>query len=920
MSIFQKFVIRSLKENKVRTCVTIIGIVLSVSMLTAVMTGISSFQDFMLRLITQEQGCWHTQFVELKEEGFAQLKEDEEIEKYGVLKNVGYAKLENPLYEMCPYLYVGAYEKDFISLTGEQVIKGREPENSGEIMIPSCLLENEGLDYQIGDTLTLTLGERRTEEGEILWQSVQYEELVLEEDGNKMGEEIFTEIGQKTFTIVGIYQGGQTDGLHWSGYHLLTKSDDDIVAESMDLYATLKHPKQTEEFTEAWAQKLVSEKNSLLYTTSWNTDYLIFSGNANDDATVLMMFGMVTILIGIIMLGSISLIYNSFSISINERKKQFGLLSSIGATRKQLRKSVLFEAFVLSVIGIPLGVLAGIGGMALTFQLLSGTFQRFIDVEGAQTMTLQLHASIFAVFLAVVVGFVTVLLSAWLPAQKALKLSTIEALRQSDDIKIKGKKLKTSKLTEKLFGLEGVLAIKNFKRNKKKYQATVFSLFISIVLFISASSFCDYLAAGLGDIVTYYDSDIQYSTIMENAEEKVYPELKKVNGVTKSACYESLEYFQMIVTGDMLSDEFLEYQHRITDKEAIKSEEFTVWGTIVTMEDEQYKEYLKELGVDSSIYLNREKPTAVVVDKNRDYLTAIEKTITFSVLAEGNKSVQSLWYNEDKFKQKIQKEGYAIDDRRSVDENGKIRFELLKQEEDNEKSVYVKPEELYDRKEIQLGVMTQKAPAGAEMLTETGILLIYPKSFQNLVSSGQQVDTLMAFWAEDPDATYREMLEVMKKYPKEASNLYNVFNEIQINKGIVTVIRVFSFGFITLISLIAMANVFNTISTNVALRRREFAMLRSVGMTQKGFYKMMNIECLRYGLLGIGFGVPVAIAITFLIYWVVSEGVVMEFYVPWYSILIAVGSVFLVVFATMLYSMNKIKKDNVVETLRNDVA
>ena len=95
-------------------------------------------------------------------------------------------------------------------------------------------------------------------------------------------------------------------------------------------------------------------------------------------------------------------------------------------------------------------------------------------------------------------------------------------------------------------------------------------------------------------------------------------------------------------------------------------------------------------------------------------------------------------------------------------------------------------------------------------------------------------------------------------------------------------------------------------------------MLRSVGMTQKGFNRMMNYECILYGVKGILLGVPVAIGVTFLIYYGMSGSIVQGFYVPWHSVVIAVGSVFVVVFATMLYSMSKIRKDNVVETLKDE--
>jgi putative ABC transport system permease protein len=137
-------------------------------------------------------------------------------------------------------------------------------------------------------------------------------------------------------------------------------------------------------------------------------------------------------------------------------------------------------------------------------------------------------------------------------------------------------------------------------------------------------------------------------------------------------------------------------------------------------------------------------------------------------------------------------------------------------------------------------------------------------------------------------------------------------------RAMITILNIFAYGFVILISLIAMTNVFNTISTNIGLRRREFAMLKSVGMTAGGFNKMMNYECLLYGVKGLMYGLPVSFGVTWLIYRSVSEGIIQRFYVPWNSVIIAVLSVFIVVFATMLYAMHKIKRENPMDVLKND--
>ena len=133
-----------------------------------------------------------------------------------------------------------------------------------------------------------------------------------------------------------------------------------------------------------------------------------------------------------------------------------------------------------------------------------------------------------------------------------------------------------------------------------------------------------------------------------------------------------------------------------------------------------------------------------------------------------------------------------------------------------------------------------------------------------------------------------------------------------------TIVNIFAYGFIILISLIAATNVFNTISTSISLRRREFAMLRSVGMTEKGINKMMNYECILYGAKALLLGLPTSCLISFILYKIVSKGMMISFKLPWLAMGIATLSVFLVVFATMIYAMHKIKKENPIDALKNE--
>jgi len=170
----------------------------------------------------------------------------------------------------------------------------------------------------------------------------------------------------------------------------------------------------------------------------------------------------------------------------------------------------------------------------------------------------------------------------------------------------------------------------------------------------------------------------------------------------------------------------------------------------------------------------------------------------------------------------------------------------------------------------------------------------------------------------DQHGLANDNLKKLLEETRLGGSVYDLAENYEVQRLLVRVVNVFAYGFIILISLIAVANVFNTISTNISLRRREFAMLRSVGMSQHGFSRMMNYECLIYGLRGLLWGLPLSILVTYAIYRVTDVAYDISFYVPWYSIAIAVCSVFAVVFIAMWYAAGKIRGDNTVDALKNE--
>ena len=216
------------------------------------------------------------------------------------------------------------------------------------------------------------------------------------------------------------------------------------------------------------------------------------------------------------MIGSISLIYNAFAISVSERSRHLGMMSSVGATKKQKRNSVLFEGFAIGLVSIPLGILSGFAGIGITFFFINPVLKSAMGIS--EGMRLVIMPS--SIIVAVVVSVITILVSTYIPARRASNISAIDAIRQTSDIKITKRQVRTSKLTRIIFGIEGELGLKNLKRNRTKYRATVFSLIISMVLFLTVSYFTSSLEKAFVMTRDGINFDIQISVNTDGAEKK----------------------------------------------------------------------------------------------------------------------------------------------------------------------------------------------------------------------------------------------------------------------------------------------------------------------------------------------------------------------------------------------------------------
>lgn len=864
MKIMNKVTLKGSLKNKTRTIVTIIGVILSTSMFTAVTTFISSLQNYVIDFTIAEEGEWHGSFYDIDEKDYISLKDHEKLEEVALTHNLGYAMLYESINEYKPYLRVMAVDEKAYDMLPIRLVKGRLPESSHEVLVPEHIKSNGGVEYKIGDELVLEIGDRTIDDGTI----VNDQEFYVVGENNEIIESL--DVNETvTYTVVGICKRLSYEFESYSepGYTLISKMDnEDMEGYKLNAYIKVAIPQSALNLVKDIAHELSIDKYG------FNNELLSYMGISDNNNFNKVLYSLGGILIALITLGSISLIYNSFSISLSERVKQFGMLSSVGATAKQRRNSVFFEAFVIAGIGIPIGVLAGIAGIGTTLYLLKDKLSSFLPND--YSVTLSLSVSVEAVIVAIVIALVTILISAFVPARRSKKISAMDAIRQTTDIKLTSRKVKTSKFTRKLFGLEGDLALKNLKRNRRRYKSTVISLFISVVLFVSASSFGMYLKDSVENVYEDADYDLVYSNYQSNKKKHeidkgLYKDILELDEISQGSIVKRMNA-SMKLTKEYVDDKHYE---RMIEYGFVNDGEPLYVDVIINFIDHYtFTEYLNEIGLEGS--------TVIAIDKQHYYDSGEQR------------------YNNMKL---LKDESYNF-------------FMLEYMDENN-------PDEQF---EVEIDAFTDLAPFGLKDNNQINALsLIIDESQLDTIFTmlkNQWYSELMFVSAKDPIVAEERIKEILIEDEELFGNLgiFNIAEEIQVSRNIITIINVFAYGFIVLISLITIANVFNTISTNVNLRRREFAMLKSVGMTNHSFNKMLNYECIFYGFKALLYGLPVSIGVTYLIYKSIENGVDMNFYLPTNSIIISVISVFFVVFISMMYSMSKIRKENILDGLKNE--
>ncbi len=853
MKIINKLTWRHLWANKKRTVITLFGIIISVAMVTAVFTSVESLMNTMGEITASYDGAWHAKYNELKSKDVQTLAKQKNVKAIGLSMDLGEISSKADSNSSKSRTDVLACNQNLFTIYSMKPATGRLPVTARELLVTKSFITRNDLKWKVGDTVTLPFTTYSAD------------------------PQVEPETAQRTYTICGILENDN----QLTGFYSAFCGLDDTVTDAMGTYIAhvqfaplgSNTPTDIKAAAKAVYGKAVNNDWSDSYII--HTDYLMYNGVQMSNEITRALYGFVAIILLIIILASVFMIYDSFAVSYQQRARYLGMLASVGATRTQKRGSVYFEGFILGCIGIPIGILCGIGGIAVTLRALSDSFMKTVMVATGDSIRLHAVVDWKIIVFSALISALTIFISAWIPAHRASKITPIEALRQTNTVKVKkAKKLKTSRLRQKLFGFEDVLAVKNYKRNAKRSRTVVLALAVSVILFLTTTNFTSMLTTMVDSEYDGMQFDVYESVnssdgpLSVDLVEKINKEVSRVPGIeSMRICADN----QMMVDG-------LDKQLTAEAKKANMDRSLNVLG----VDNDTFAALAKEAGIDPSVCQDDKIPTGILI--NRVQVATKEKQSLVLNPLQGSLAGQTLTGSM---------EGY--------DSEGN---------------------ELYAKYTAKVAAQINKEASNLGSFMRPTLVVpmhSYLVHFPPVLAKGNTVSYARYYiTAQDHDQVYTQVSDLLSDTEGISHNGYDATAQAETMRALRIVVMTFGYGFITLITLISVMNIINTVSSGMEERRREFAMIKSVGMTPKSFKKSIYLENIRYGVMALVWGLPASLGLDFLMYKILGGSFDYGYTFRWYYYLAAALAVFAVIAIALLYAVDKIKKDNIIETLKRD--
>lgn len=827
MNILNKLTIKHMKMNKKRTIVTIIGVILSSALLFGIGLCVSTMRTNMLNDIIKQEGEQH---VILHDYPYSELSK---LENRNDISIVGYTITD----------FEGKYGSSFYNVKvvaypdyeDVHLWQGSYPK-ANEILISRDLIRMYANEkgYSIGDSLT---------------------------------------IGDKTYIISGIYDrightGYQYDPNRIPGESTLFTYFD--LKEDTNLNVQLKFNSLTDIYDQI--EKLGLElgyephySGNLCTFEEMTVNYRLLSlyGHSTDDSQNAILFLYFLLLSTILGLVCIFVIYNSFAISVAERKKMFAMFASVGATPRQLLKSVFFEAFLIGLIAIPIGFLLSVGIVAGVISILNNILKDIL-IHSYQLSFYPTYLLGSFVFI-----LVTLFLSALFPAKRASETTPLESIRMQKEIR---NKKTNGKWIYNIFGIEGLLAYKNMRRNKRKYRVTTISLCVSIILFLTFSTYINYGLLGYGTYILQKEPDATIAIEEEAQTEKVISLFQNIPYITSSLTFE--------VNTVVYKTLDKKYYHPDYYNQFYVNQTGIHYMHIYVLDEHSYQTYLKKVG------LKEERPI-LYNSGNMTRFEEEEKTYNVTVFDPSQKPEFTFCQME------YQGENHEL--KNCIEPISDIYFTNISPFQDYNGDSY---------------------PGSTLVVNEEVYKKIRKLTYQDeLILKNIYINTDSILKLD------HSINDIINKYPNMNINYHSAKLELYEQNQTVTAVRFALYSFIFFITMIALTSVMSTIYTSMQLRRKEFAVLRSIGLTPKGFQKMLCLESVFFGIRSLLYGLLISFGIIYLIQQIAglsygSQKIVIPF--PTQYVIICIIGVFVIVFFAMIYSTRKMKNENIISAIEEE--
>lgn len=885
MSITKKLALRHLKQNKTRSVLTVLGITISVVMLTVIFTCATSFAHYYGERAINTNGNWHF-FVKTDYESAKKyLLSDSSLKDIGFEKDLSTEEQSYKIYsDKANYIRTGTiYQGDaqYIKDTVTCKYDGALPKSDNEIMVEQSLIKNNGLELKIGDEIKIAVGSR-----------LKGDFVILPIKGNYQFGERFEKEKDETFKVVGILHDNEP-----TERGAIIRGMSDLKSKNLVAYGKIKKvtPFSYIKINGIY-DKFGFTKKKRAFNVGENTGFLnsrlAFSIDKNDLPQVLKLTAIGIVVFAVIFVSSFAMIYNSFALSVGEQIKYLGMLSSVGATRKQKKKTLYFEGAILGGIGIILGIVLG---LLTTFISQSAMNAKIMTImEGYNdNIKYSTHISLWVLCLIVILAALTVFVSIISPVQKAARITAIDAIRKTDEIKRKGK-IRTPFIITKLFGFEGDIAFKNIRRNGRKSRTIIACICICAVLFLSCNYFCEtFKEASNLDYELPYQLTFQYSAESKAQLEKARNYLKTNKRVKRF--YSIWEAWYSILRGDInpydnsrLYDMSFQNESIFVDKyKFIATQDITY--TAHLLDDEDFNALCKKNGIDYKKYYSPDKDGSI-------------KTIVINGIDRNDEPI----FNNNLLGKTIG--CYDIDSEKTerenkLDENGNQVYFYYKT---GCTSIYKFCDFIkYDKDNPICN------------LDSSGVAFYAPKCVYDKYSDDDSFYFDYGIETDEPYKVEKELKDYLSENEAEG-DVYNNYNWMMKEKSIISAVQFLSYAFILLITLITVFNIINTMTAQIAGRKKELAMLKSVGMTPKEFKKTLIFESMFYGLFGLLFGVPLSLVINRVVGYIILKDNPIPFSVNIWLYLIACVAVFVIIGLTMIYSLKLIKNNSIIDSLKDD--